>query len=167
MHAQLQLCAATLQLLDPTLSLHLDACHSSNFFFLFRPLLVAFKREFSFDAILTLWERIWTDFLTAQFQIFVALAVLEKHRSVIIAHLRGFDEVLKYVNELAGRMDVDSTVLAAEGLFCRFEAAVREVDRRDGLPLPSDASAHVRDSRPEPLQKEVVVTPELRGLLRR
>ena len=154
MHNQLRLCATTLQLLDPPLALHLEACGAANFFFLFRPLLVAFKREFPFDAILALWERIWTDHLTAQFHVFVALAVLEKHRGVMIAHLRGFDEVLKYVNELAGRIDVGSTVLAAEGLYRKLEGVVQRVEGLPPLEPAGEAS------------KEVVVTEEVRGLLR-
>lgn len=46
--------------------------------------------------VLRLWECLWTDFLSSNFHIFIALAILEKHRDVIMEHLKHFDEVLKY-----------------------------------------------------------------------
>ena len=65
-------------------------------FFFFRMLLVWYKREFQWMDVLRLWECMWTDWLSSNFHLFVALAILEKHRDVIMDHLRGFDEVLKY-----------------------------------------------------------------------
>jgi len=59
-------------------------------------LLVWYKREFPWLDILHLWEVLWTDFLSGDFVLFVALAILEKHRTVIMEHLKHFDEVLKY-----------------------------------------------------------------------
>jgi hypothetical protein len=84
------------QLMDPKLYLHLQSAESTNFFFFFRMLLVWFKREFEWVDVLRLWEAFWTDHLSSNFHIFVALAILEKHRDVIMAHLQRFDEVLKY-----------------------------------------------------------------------
>lgn len=46
--------------------------------------------------VLHLWEVLWTDYLSSGFHLFIALAILEKHRSVIMDHLKHFDEVLKY-----------------------------------------------------------------------
>jgi hypothetical protein len=46
--------------------------------------------------VLRLWETLWTDYQSSNFHIFIALAILEKHRDVIMAHLQHFDEVLKY-----------------------------------------------------------------------
>jgi len=45
---------------------------------------------------LRLWEGLWTDYLSSNFHLFIAVAILEKHRNVIMEHLKGFDEVLKY-----------------------------------------------------------------------
>jgi hypothetical protein len=59
-------------------------------------LLVWYKREFQWLDVLRLWEVSWTDYLTSGFHLFVALAILEKHRDVIMEHLKHFDEVLKY-----------------------------------------------------------------------
>jgi len=140
-----QLC----QLVDPTLYEHLRKVDSTNFFFFFRMLLVWFKREFDFADILRLWEGLWTDYLSSNFHLFIAMAILEKHRSVIMEHLKGFDEVLKYVNELSGTIDLLSTVVRAEALFRRFQRIVETIDKksnfpaapvvRQRLPLPSPA----------------------------
>ena len=96
MRAQLFTLDQLVQLMDPKLYLHLQAADSTNFFFFFRMLLVWFKREFEWADVLRLWECLWTDLLSSQFHLFVALAILEKHRSVIMDHLKHFDEVLKY-----------------------------------------------------------------------
>jgi GTPase-activating protein len=45
---------------------------------------------------LRLWETLWTDYFSSSFHLFIALAILEKHRDVIMDHLKHFDEVLKY-----------------------------------------------------------------------
>ncbi len=49
--------------------------------------LIAFKREFPFDDVLRLWEVLWTDHYTSGFVLFVALAVLESHRDMILRYL--------------------------------------------------------------------------------
>jgi hypothetical protein len=59
-------------------------------------LLVWDKREFEWNDVLRLWEALWTDFYSSNFHIFIALAILERHRDVIMTHLKHFDEVLKY-----------------------------------------------------------------------
>jgi len=84
------------QLVDPKLYLHLQQADSTNFFFFFRMLLVWYKREFAWDDVLSLWERLWTDFYSSNFHLFIALSILEKHRGPIMEHLKHFDEVLKY-----------------------------------------------------------------------
>lgn len=96
MRAQLLTLDHLVQLMDPQLYLHLQSAECTNFFFFFRMLLVWFKREFEWSDVLRLWETLWTDYLSSQFHLFVALAILDKHRDVIMTHLKHFDEVLKY-----------------------------------------------------------------------
>lgn len=45
--------------------------------------------------MLRLWEVLWTDYYSNGFVLFVALAVLESHRDVIMRYLVEFDEILK------------------------------------------------------------------------
>ncbi|CAK4034717.1 GTPase-activating gyp7 [Lecanosticta acicola] len=215
MRLQLLTLDQLVQLLDPKLYEHLEKLDSTNFFFFFRMLLVWYKREFDFEAILRLWEGLWTDYLSANFHLFIAAAILEKHREVIMEHLKGFDEVLKYVNELSGTIDLYSTMVRAESLFRKFRRMVEAIDRKSNFPavpvarqrLPqppspsasqpgsdgrpnrassssgtgsggqsSNSSAHAsgREQRPgertragSGVEKERVITPELRQLLSR
>ncbi|EMC96351.1 hypothetical protein BAUCODRAFT_33679 [Baudoinia panamericana UAMH 10762] len=150
-----QLC----QLLDPKLYEHLQKLDSTNFFFFFRMLLVWFKREFSFEDILRLYETLWTDFLSANFHLFVAMAILEKHRNVIMEHLKGFDEVLKYVNELSGSIDLPSTLVRAEALFKRFQRVVEAIDRKSSFPAAPVARQRV----PLPLPPPPATSPGVDG----
>jgi hypothetical protein len=82
--------------MDPVLWNHLQKADSTNFFFFFRMLLVWYKREFEWLDVLRMWEGLWTDYMSANFHLFIALAILERHRDVIMEHLQHFDEVLKY-----------------------------------------------------------------------
>lgn len=96
MRAQLLTLDHLVQLMDPQLYLHLQSADSTNFFFFFRMFLVWYKREFEWCDVLRLWEALWTDYLSSSFHLFIAMAILEKHRDVIMDHLKHFDEVLKY-----------------------------------------------------------------------
>ncbi len=49
--------------------------------------LIAFKREFPFEDVLRLWEVLWTNYYSNNFVLFVALAILESHRDVILRYL--------------------------------------------------------------------------------
>lgn len=160
MRAQLLALDQLVQLMDPQLYLHLQSADSTNFFFFFRMLLVWYKREFEWGDILRLWETLWTDYFSSSFHLFIALAILEKHRDVIMDHLKHFDEVLKYsklpflhsiltlrilihsVNELSNTMDLIPILTRAESLFHRFERSVQAIDKKDNF--PAAPSAHQR-----------------------
>jgi len=139
MRKQLTTLDHLVQLMDPKLYLHLQSADSTNFFFFFRMLLVWYKREFEWADVLRLWESLWTDYQSSNFHIFIALAILEKHRDVIMAHLKHFDEVLKYVNELSGTMDLESTLVRAESLFKRFQRTVETIDKKGNFPSAPQA----------------------------
>jgi TBC1 domain family member 15 len=171
------------QFMIPKLYTHLEKSGSDEFFFLFRQLLVWFKREFSWDDVCTLWEVLWTDFLSGQFHLFIALAILDRHKEVImgnsqiphrpflflilfsafilgysvnvIEHLREFDEVLKYINDLSMTIDLDSTLVRAEVLFYRFQGTVELIDRKN--------AERVKQGK----EIEGQISEELRGLLKK
>ncbi|KAH7632905.1 rab-GTPase-TBC domain-containing protein [Sordaria sp. MPI-SDFR-AT-0083] len=142
--------------MDPKLYAHLESADSTNFFFFFRMLLVWYKREFEWADVLRLWEALWTDYLSSGFHLFIALAILERHRDVIMTHLKHFDEVLKYVNELSTTIDLESTLIRAEALFQRFRRLIEAIDRKEHFPAPrrtlstfssSSASAALADAK--------------------
>ncbi|KAJ1329004.1 TBC1 domain family member 15 [Microdochium nivale] len=190
MRNQLMTLDHLVQFMDPKLYEHLKSADSTNFFFFFRMLLVWYKREFAWLDVLRLWEGLWTDYLSSSFHLFVALAILEKHRDVIMEHLLHFDEVLKYVNELSNTIDLGSTLVRAEQLFRRFKRLVEAIDKKENFPKapkrlstapssppPASPSQAARTpnrggdkgKKPEEVDKETVkvITPELRKLLSR
>ena len=148
MRSQLATLDQLVQLLDPRLYTHLEKADSTNFFFFFRMLLVWYKREFEWSDTLRLWESLWTDFYSSQFHLFIAVAILEKHRDVIMDHLQHFDEVLKYINELSNTMDLAEMLYRSEALFKRFEKTVEAIDRKETFPMPSTAGGELRQRKP-------------------
>jgi hypothetical protein len=95
MKQQLLTLQQLIEVMDPELFRHLEKTDGLNLFFCFRWVLIAFKREFPFDDVLRLWEVLWTDYYSGEFVLFVALAVLESHRDMILRYLVEFDEILK------------------------------------------------------------------------
>lgn len=115
-------------------------------FFCFRWFLTSFKREFSFDDTIKLWEIFFTDYLGTHFHHFFALAILEANRDVIVRYLREFDEVrlpsvfcclrflfanafaptqiLKYINELSQTLDLATLISDAEVLYLTLREIV-------------------------------------------
>lgn len=156
MRAQLVTLDQLVQLMLPKLYTHLEKADSTNFFFFFRMLLVWFKREFYWDDVLRLWEVLWTDYLSSQFHLFIALAILDKHKDIIMEHLSQFDEILKYMNDLSMTLDLENTLVRAELLFNRFKKTVDMVDRR-----------REEDTLPTEHTNLPSITPELRQLLSR
>ncbi|KAH8116882.1 RabGAP/TBC [Phellopilus nigrolimitatus] len=130
MKKQLLTLQQLISVMDPELYRHLEKTDGLNLFFCFRWVLITFKREFSFDDVLRLWEVLWTDYYSSRFVLFVALAILESHRDVILRYLIEFDEILKYCNELSMTIELDSTLAQAEVLFLSFTQLVADIDRR-------------------------------------
>jgi hypothetical protein len=100
MHAQLKTLDALIRFMDPVLYKRLEETETSNLFFCFRWLLVWFKREFEWEDVIRLWEVLWTNYLSEQFILFVALAVIDAHRKPILEELNEFDEVLRVSSHL-------------------------------------------------------------------
>ncbi|EUC67275.1 GTPase-activating protein GYP7, partial [Rhizoctonia solani AG-3 Rhs1AP] len=150
MKKQLSALQQLLSVMDPELYRHLEKADALNLFFCFRWVLISFKREFPFDDVLRLWEVLWTNYYTNQFVLFVALAVLESHRDVIMRYLIEFDEILKYCNDLSMTIELDSTLAQAEVLFLSFQQT--DIDRRQTEQGLSSSPGGLRrrrgDSRP-------------------
>lgn len=178
MRSQLLTLDQLVQFMDPKLWNHLQKADSTNFFFFFRMILVWYKREFPWMDVLRLWETLWTDYLSSNFHLFIALAILEKHRDAINPHLKQFDEVLKYINDLSNHIDLESTLIRAESLFRRFQRLVEAVDKKQNFPGPrpegqlsSPGPSSPPNNKGKTAQQDVeapkVITPELRKLLSR
>ncbi|GBP79556.1 TBC1 domain family member 15 [Eumeta japonica] len=107
----------------PDFAQYLIQRDSSNMYFCFRWLLVWFKREFSYIDIVKLWEVLWTGLPCINFHLLVAVAILDSEKEVIMNNNYGFAEILKHVNELSMKLDVDSILSAAEGIYHQIISA--------------------------------------------
>ncbi|ORY28020.1 rab-GTPase-TBC domain-containing protein [Naematelia encephala] len=128
MKRQLSTLQQLIGVMDPELYAYLERTDSLNLFFCFRWILIAFKREFKFEDVIRLWEVLWTNYYSDHFVLFVALAILQSHRDVLLRYLTEFDEVLKYANDLSGTIDLDTTLAQAEVLFVSFRNMVQDVE---------------------------------------
>lgn len=187
MKRQLSTLQQLIAVMDPELHAHLEKTGSLNLFFCFRWILIAFKREFAFDQVIRLWEVchsntlkprrltyqvLWTNYYSNQFVLFVALAVLQSHREVILRYLTEFDEVLKYANDLSGTIDLDTTLAQAEVLFLSFRDLIADVDYDTAADAAGDqglrrrrGSSSSHRSFKNDSDKSKVVAPALRDLL--
>ncbi|KAF9147193.1 GTPase activating protein [Linnemannia schmuckeri] len=168
MQSQLETLCKMIQVLDPKLYKHLEKCEALNLFFCFRWLLIWFKREFEWVDIMRLWEVLFSDHLSTQFQLFVAMAfqlfvamaVLDKQRDVMIDHLQGFDEILKYVNDLSMTIDLEETLQNAEILYRRLEHVADKIEaKRRGQSANSDSGTEANPELPLTLRKLLKETP--------
>ncbi|KII88599.1 hypothetical protein PLICRDRAFT_41787 [Plicaturopsis crispa FD-325 SS-3] len=176
MKKQLLTLQQLIEVMDPELYRHLEKTDGLNLFFCFRWVLIAFKREFPFDDVLRLWEVLWTDYYSNDFVLFVALAVLESHRDMILRYLVEFDEILKYCNELSMTIELDTTLAQAEVLFLSFAQLVADIDRRSaeestssntaGLRRRSATAPSVGAAVPAPKMTMPVLSENLRELLK-
>jgi len=133
--------------------------------------LIAFKREFPFEDILRLWEVLWTDYYSNEFVLFVALAVLESHRDVILRYLVEFDEILKYCNELSMTIELDTTLAQAEVLFLSFAQLLADIERRQAEEKTATANKVRRRGSTTPYTPDVmkampILSDNLRELLK-
>ncbi|OAD77895.1 hypothetical protein PHYBLDRAFT_108322, partial [Phycomyces blakesleeanus NRRL 1555(-)] len=130
MHGQLKTLDSLIRFMDPELYKHFEQTETANLFFCFRWLLVWFKREFQWEDVILLWEVLWTDHLSNQFIMFVALAVLDERRDIILKEMTQFDELLKYINDLSGTINLKSTLERAQVLFEQFRRQVKAMDNK-------------------------------------
>lgn len=95
-----------------------------DYYCCFRWILVWFKRELPFESTPRLWEVIWTrqgggDDL----HVFIAAALLIAHRRQLLSLQKGaFDCLLRYVNDMSMRIDVDFALREGELCFRKYGA---------------------------------------------
>ncbi|XP_067010162.2 TBC1 domain family member 15 isoform X2 [Anabrus simplex] len=117
-----------LSAVDPELSSYIHQRDSGNMFFCFRWLLVLFKREFSQSAIMKLWEVLWTDLPCPNFHLLLCVAILDTEKVTIMEGNYGFTEILKHINDLSLKIDLNATISKAEGIYHQLMAAAQLPD---------------------------------------
>ncbi|KAG8232348.1 hypothetical protein J437_LFUL008816 [Ladona fulva] len=108
---------------DRELGNYLESNESDNLFFCFRWLLILFKREFSYQDIMVLWEVLWSDLPGPNFHLFICLAILDTERDVLIGNEYGFTEILKHINDLSLHINLQDILIKAEAIYLQLLAA--------------------------------------------
>ncbi|XP_060945395.1 TBC1 domain family member 17 [Limanda limanda] len=156
MKQQLLKLSILLKALDPELCDFLDSQDSGSLCFCFRWLLIWFKREFSFEDILTLWEVQWTGLPCDNFHLLIACSILESQRGELIGSDHDFNTILKHINELTMKLDLQSVLRGAEAIYLQFiqckELPIK-VQRVLGLPVPPSSDEDSPDSQPGEAQR--------------
>ncbi|KAL8488360.1 hypothetical protein ACS0TY_024586 [Phlomoides rotata] len=116
MHSQLFALSKLVELLDTPLHNYFMQNDCLNYFFCFRWILIQFKREFEYDKTMRMWEVLWTHYSSEHLHLYVCVAILKRYRNKIIGERMDFDTLLKFINELSGHIDLDSTLREAEAL---------------------------------------------------
>eukprot|EP00741_Cyanophora_paradoxa_P003819 tig00000718_g3713.t1 len=135
MQAQLLELSSIVRTVDPALHEHLSMNGCGNFFFAFRWVLIIFKREFEMHQVLRLWEMAWSSELP-RLPLYLAAALIVQARERIVKGRMEFDEVLKFANSLAGQLDVDECITAAEAMQRRHAALLEGAHPRAPSPTP-------------------------------
>ncbi|CAH1995219.1 unnamed protein product [Acanthoscelides obtectus] len=138
MKEQLSNLHTLLAFVNPELATYLDTHESGNMFFCFRWLLVWFKRELSQEDVMRFWEVLWTGYPCENFHLLVCTAILDSQKDNLIRPGYGFTEILKHINELNGKLDVDQMLNKAEGIYHQVKEAEHlsdDIRLLLGLPL--------------------------------
>ncbi|KAM9753994.1 TBC1 domain family member 15 [Menidia menidia] len=122
MKTQLVQLSSLLRLLDRSFWSYLEAQDSGYLYFCFRWLLIRFKRELSFQDILRLWEVLWTGLPCQNFHLLVCCAILDSEKQKIMEENYGFNEILKHINDLSMKLDVEAVLQKAEGIALQIQA---------------------------------------------
>lgn len=129
MKNQLSKLRTLMEFANPKLFKYLKTHDSDNMYFCFRWLLVWFKREFTHDDILELWEVLWTSMPCANFHLLIGIAILDNEMTTIIENEYGFTEILKHVNDLSEKMDLQRILEAAEAIYYQIINSTKLPDR--------------------------------------
>ncbi|XP_039989019.1 TBC1 domain family member 15 isoform X4 [Xiphias gladius] len=122
MKTQLIQLSTLLRLLDLAFWNYLESQDSGYLYFCFRWLLIRFKRELSFQDVLRLWEVMWTGLPCENFHLLVCCAILDSEKQKIMEENYGFNEILKHINELSMRLDVEEILQKAEGICLQIKS---------------------------------------------
>ena len=96
---------------------------SVNFIFCFRWLLIWFKRELAFTDVMRLWEVLWTRKPCTNFHLLICVALINDQTATIVENKFGYSEILKHINDLANRINLNDVLIKAEAIWLK----IREV----------------------------------------
>ncbi|XP_043120909.1 TBC1 domain family member 15 isoform X2 [Puntigrus tetrazona] len=121
MKTQLIQLSTLLRLLDLAFWNYLEAQDSGYLYFCFRWLLIRFKRELHFQDVLRLWEVMWTRLPCQNFHLLVCCAILDSEKQKIMDRKYGFNEILKHINELSMKLDIEEILSKSEAICMQIK----------------------------------------------
>ncbi|XP_030646506.1 TBC1 domain family member 15 [Chanos chanos] len=121
MKTQLIQLSTLLRLLDLAFWNYLEAQDSGYLYFCFRWLLIRFKREVHFQDVLRLWEVMWTGLPCQNFHLLVCCAILDSEKQKIMERNYGFNEILKHINELSMKLDIEEILHKSESICMQIK----------------------------------------------
>lgn len=116
-----------IQIMDPELFEHMRQYGDyTHFYFCYRWFLLDFKRELVYSDVFKVWETIWSSkkVCSPHFVLFIALALLEYYREIIIDNRMDFTEIIKFFNELAERHNASEILSIARSLVGRLQELI-------------------------------------------
>ncbi|XP_070507067.1 TBC1 domain family member 15 [Chironomus tepperi] len=129
MKIQLGKMRTLMEFANPKLFRYFKTHDSDNMYFCFRWLLVWYKREFTHEDILELWEVLWTNQPCINFHLLIGIAILDNEMTTFIENEYGFTEILKHVNDLSERMNLKQVLESAEAIYHQIINSKRLPDR--------------------------------------
>ncbi|XP_041936959.1 small G protein signaling modulator 1 isoform X2 [Alosa sapidissima] len=98
----------------------------THFYFCYRWFLLDFKREMVYDDVFSAWETIWAarSVSSSHFVLFIALALVEHYRDIILENNMDFTEIIKFFNEMAERHDVPQVLVKARELVHKVQTLI-------------------------------------------
>ncbi|KAJ8378240.1 hypothetical protein AAFF_G00244440 [Aldrovandia affinis] len=98
----------------------------THFYFCYRWFLLDFKRELVYDDVFAVWETIWAAKYTSSghFVLFIALALVELYRDIILENNMDFTDIIKFFNEMAEHHNIKQVLTLARDLVCKVQTLI-------------------------------------------
>ncbi|XP_031429485.1 small G protein signaling modulator 2 isoform X2 [Clupea harengus] len=98
----------------------------THFYFCYRWFLLDFKRELLYEDVFAVWEVIWVAprISSKHFVLFLALALVEVYRDIILDNNMDFTDIIKFFNEMAERHDVQQILQIARELVHKVQTLI-------------------------------------------
>ncbi|XP_054466792.1 small G protein signaling modulator 1 [Anoplopoma fimbria] len=98
----------------------------THFYFCYRWFLLDFKRELVYEDVFAVWETIWAAkcVSSSHFVLFIALALVEIYRDIILENNMDFTDIIKFFNEMAEHHNIKQILTNARDLVCKVQMLI-------------------------------------------
>ncbi|XP_074868968.1 small G protein signaling modulator 1 [Carettochelys insculpta] len=98
----------------------------THFYFCYRWFLLDFKRELVYDDVFAVWETIWAAarVSSSHYVLFIALALVEMYRDIILENNMDFTDIIKFFNEMAERHNTKQLLRLARDLVYKVQTLI-------------------------------------------